>query len=129
LGQLVTVKMADYVNKKHMLFWGMFIQGLTLFAMIWADSFLQFWILASILGIGTSIEYPTFLAAIADYTHPGQRAKSIGIFRLWRDLGYAIGAVLTGVIADVFSISWAVGTIGLLTVFSAVIILVRMREQ
>jgi MFS family permease len=107
----------------------MFIQGLTLFAMIWADSFLQFWILAAILGIGTAIVYPTFLAAIADYTHPGQRAKSIGIFRLWRDLGYAIGAVLTGVIADVFSISWAVGTFGLLSVASAVIILVRMKGR
>ena len=81
LGQLFTGFIADHVSKKWMLFVGMFVQGITLFVMLWATSFFQFWILAAILGIGTAIVYPTFLAAIADYTHPEQRAKGIGVFR------------------------------------------------
>ena len=129
LVQLITGKMADHVSKKRMLFWGMFIQGVTLFTMPWATTFFQFWMLAAILGIGTAIVYPTFLAAIADYTHPGQRAKSIGVFRLWRDLGYAIGALLTGIIADMLSINWSIGIIGGLTAFSAIIIMIRMDRK
>lgn len=127
LGQLITGKMADHLNKKLMLFFGMFLQGITLFAMIWAGTFVQFWVLAAILGIGTAVVYPTFLAAIADYIHPQQRAKGIGVFRLWRDLGYAIGALLTGIIADWLSIHWAIGAIAFLTVVSALIIVLRMR--
>jgi MFS family permease len=71
--------------------------------------------------------YPTFLATVAENTNPQDRAKSIGIFRLWRDLGYAIGAILTGIIADVFSIEAAILFIGLLTLVSAFIICYRMR--
>ncbi|PHN02496.1 MFS transporter [Flavilitoribacter nigricans] len=127
VGQLVTGKMADHLRKKEMLFWGLLLQGVALFLMIYATSFLHFTVLSIILGIGTAVVYPTFLAAIADFTHPQQRAESIGVFRLWRDLGYAIGALLTGLLADTLGIFWAVGAIGLLTVLSAVIIRVRMR--
>jgi MFS family permease len=67
-----------------------------------ASVFSVFIALSTLPGIGTAIVYPTFLAAISDYTHPDQRPKSIGVFRLWRDLGYAIGAGLTGLIADCF---------------------------
>jgi MFS family permease len=128
LGQLVTGKLADMLNKKNMLFWGMFLQGTTIVCMAFASSYAQFLVLSILLGIGTAIVYPTFLAAIADNTHPGQRAKSIGVFRLWRDLGYAIGAVLTGIIADIFTINYSVSTIGALTLISAVTILVRMKR-
>ena len=79
------------------------------------------------LGIGTATVYPTFMAAIADYTHPVQRAKTIGVFRLWRDLGYAIGALLTGIIADLFNVNASIICIGLLTLISAAIIQIRMR--
>ncbi|NNF34618.1 MAG: MFS transporter [Saprospiraceae bacterium] len=127
LGQLFTGKMADLLNKKSMLFWGMLLQGLALILMIYAATFLHFALLSIILGIGTAIVYPTFLAAIADYTHPQQRAESIGTFRLWRDLGYAVGALLTGILADTMGIYWAVGVIGGLTVLSSFIILFRMR--
>ncbi len=126
LGQLVTGKLADKLPKKDMLFWGMLIQGLTLFLMLFADSYVQFIVLSVFLGLGTAIVYPTFLAGIADYTNPVQRAKSIGIFRLWRDLGYAIGAFLTGIVADRFGILYSVGLIACLTVISAFIILIRM---
>lgn len=128
LGQLVTGKLADTLSKKGMLFWGMFLQGTTIVFMAFASSYAQFLVLSILLGIGTAVVYPTFLAAIADNTHPGQRAKSIGVFRLWRDLGYAIGAVLTGIIADFFTINYSVSTIGALTLISAVTILVRMKR-
>lgn len=126
IGQLLTGKLADHWVKKQMLFWGMLIQGIAIVVMVWAGNFTEFVILAVILGAGTATVYPTFLAAIADYTPPQQRANSIGVFRLWRDLGYAIGALLTGIIADLVSIEWAVATVGIMTVLSAAIIQMRM---
>ena len=127
LWQLYTGKLADKYCKKTLLFIGMFIQGMALLGMISANSFSWFIILSSLLGIGTAIVYPTFLAAISDYTHPDQRPKSIGIFRLWRDLGYAIGAILTGLIADRFGLVAPILAIGLLTVASSLIVKFRMR--
>ncbi len=126
LGQLYTGKLADKYCKKTLLFLGMFIQGIALIAMIWASSFSWFVTLSVLLGIGTAIVYPTFLAAISDYTHPDQRPKSIGIFRLWRDLGYAIGAILTGLIADRFGLAAPILVIGFLTVASSFIVRFRM---
>jgi len=126
LGQLFTGKMADHVHKKGLLFWGMLTQGIALVAMSEASSFEHFIILSMILGAGTAMVYPTFLAAIADFTHPGQRAKSIGVFRLWRDLGYAVGAILTGIITDYFGMNQAILVIGGLTLISAMIIQYRM---
>lgn len=129
VGQLITGKLADMLVKKYLLFWGMLLQGITITAMIFAATFTQFLLLSILLGIGTAIVYPTFLAAIADYTHPEQRARSIGVFRLWRDLGYAIGAILTGIIADLWGSLPSVGFIGSITVISSLIILFRMRQE
>jgi MFS family permease len=127
LGQLYSGKLADQYCKKTLLFMGMLMQGLALLGMIWANSFSWFIILSSLLGIGTAIVYPTFLAAVSDNTHPDQRPKSIGIFRLWRDLGYAIGAILTGLLADQFGLTAPILAIGLLTILSSLIIWFRMR--
>ncbi|MEX2232419.1 MAG: MFS transporter [Cyclobacteriaceae bacterium] len=126
MGQLFTGSLADKFCKRNLLFWGMFIQGVALVAMMWSESFNMFIILSALLGIGTAIVYPTFLAAVSDYTHPDQRPQSIGIFRLWRDLGYAIGAILTGLIADQFGLLAPVLAIGLLTIVSSLIIKFRM---
>ena len=126
VGQLLTGKLADHLDKKKMLFWGMAAQAVALLLMAFAENFFQFAVLAVVLGAGTAVVYPTFLAAIADYAHPQQRAESIGVFRLWRDLGYAIGALLTGLIADFFGIHWAVVAIGILTLLSSVVIAIRM---
>lgn len=128
-GQLFTGKLADHLDKKKMLFVGMMMQGLALLCMIWATSFLDFVLLSVVLGAGTALVYPTFLAGAADNAHPQQRAKVIGVFRLWRDLGYAFGAVLTGVIADVWGVIHAIVTIGILTIISAFIILIRMDNK
>jgi MFS family permease len=125
-GQLYTGRLADKHCKKNLLFVGMFLQGIALLGMIWANSFFSFIALSSLLGIGTAVVYPTFLAAISDYTHPHERAQSIGIFRLWRDLGYAIGAVATGLIADRLGLLAPVVVVGFLTVASSLLIKFRM---
>jgi predicted MFS family arabinose efflux permease len=78
------------------------------------------------LGWGTAMVYPTFLAAIAENTNPGDRAKSLGTFRFWRDLGYAFGAILTGLVADAFGIGASIFMIALLTISSSFIIRYRM---
>ena len=127
IGQLFTGRMADKFCKKDMLYIGMFLQAVALIVLVWANTMLHFIILSSVLGWGTAMVYPTFLATVAENTNPQDRAKSIGIFRLWRDLGYAIGAILTGVIADLFSINAAILFIGLLTLVSATIIQYRMK--
>jgi MFS family permease len=126
IGQLLTGKMSDYYSKKSMLFFGMLLQGL---AILMLPFFSNFYVLSGIsafLGFGTALVYPTFLSTIAQATNPYQRAESIGIFRLWRDLGYAIGAILSGITADIFGVEYAVYLIGTLTIISSVIIKFRM---
>ncbi|MDO9186738.1 MAG: MFS transporter [Bacteroidia bacterium] len=127
LGQLITGKMADHFCKKNMLFTGMFLQGITLLVMPWAETMTHFIFLSVVLGWGTAMVYPTFLATVAENTNPMDRPKSLGIFRLWRDLGYAIGAILTGIIADALGITASIIVIGLLTVGSAIVIQYRMK--
>jgi MFS family permease len=127
IGQLFTGKMADHFCKKDLLFLGMLLQGGSLVVLLFAQTITHFIILSSLLGIGTALVYPTFLATVAENTHPTDRANSLGVFRLWRDLGYAIGAILTGVIADTLGINASIFIIGLLTIFSAGIIFYRMQ--
>lgn len=127
IGQLFTGKMADHFCKKKMLYAGMLLQALALVSLAWAQTMFHFIFLSAVLGWGTAMVYPTFLATVAENTHPQDRAKSIGIFRLWRDMGYAIGAILTGIIADFFSINAAIIFIGILTFISSLIIYYRMR--
>src|SRR5213075_717831 len=127
IGQLFTGKMSDHFCKKNMLFWGMFLQGIALLLFAFANSIIQFISLSVLLGWGTAMVYPTFLATVAENTHPHDRAKSLGIFRLWRDLGYAVGAVLTGIIADTLGINASILVIGLMTIFSSGLIFYRMK--
>ena len=129
IGQLITGRMADIYSKKRMLFWGMLAQGLAILLIPFFTSFYQLVIIASILGAGTALVYPTFLSAIAGATHPNQRAESIGVFRLWRDLGYAIGAIVSGIIADMFGVAYAVMSIGVITILSAATIMFRMPDD
>ena len=126
IGQLFTGKMADHYSKKRMLVFGMFIQGLAILGLPFFDDFQILCLLAAVLGLGTALVYPTFLTTIAESTSPNQRAESIGVFRLWRDLGYAIGAVLSGLIADLFGLDWAILSIALITLLSAGVLQIRM---
>ena len=129
LGQLFTGKMSDHFSKKAMLFWGMLIQGVAILLLPTSSSFYVLAGLSALLGLGTALVYPTFLATIAQVTHPKQRAESIGTFRLWRDLGYALGAILSGITADVFGIQYAIYLIGAITLLSAIIIKWRMPDS
>lgn len=126
IGQLFTGKMSDHYSKKRMLFWGMLMQGIAILFIPFTHELVILGSLAAILGLGTALVYPTFLSTIASATNPQQRAESIGTFRLWRDLGYAFGAVLSGITADLFGIEYAILLIGGLTVLSAAVIQFRM---
>lgn len=120
-----------------MLWSGLFIQGVSLIgfslvspsASVFASGglFWMYLILAALLGTGTAMVYPTFLAAIGDLTHPVDRAESVGVFRLWRDGGYALGAIFAGVIADRAGLELTVLFTGVLVLFSGVWLLVRYR--
>lgn len=129
LGQLVTGKLSDVLSKKKMLFWGMFLQGIAIVLLPFLRDLVGLAFLSALLGIGTALVYPTFLSTIAQVTNPSQRAESVGVFRLWRDLGYAIGAIISGITADVFGIHYAILLIGFLTMLSALAIQVRMPEK
>ena len=127
IGQLFTGKMADTFCKKDLLFLGMLLQGIALIVFPFAETLAHFVILSSVLGIGTALVYPTFLATVAENTNPADRANSLGVFRFWRDLGYAIGAILTGIIADTLGLNASILVIGILTLVSAAIIFYRMQ--
>lgn len=129
IGQLITGKMSDHYSKKKTLYWGMLIQGIALIMMAFTTTYWGFIVEAIGLGWGTAMVYPTFLATIAANTNAINRPKSLGTFRFWRDLGYAIGAVTTGVIADLFGIETAIIFIGLITLLSSLIIKTRMAND
>lgn len=126
LSQIVTGKLADHIAKKQLLFWGMLLQAVAIAYLIFASSYFQMVLVSVFLGIGTAMVYPTFLATISDYTHAYDRAKSLGIFRFWRDSGYAIGAIITGLTADYFGASFSILIIAVLTFFSAIFIKIKM---
>ena len=100
--QLVTGALSDRTGRKPLIVWGMWIQAAGIGVTTLAQAFAGFVVGAVLLGIGTAMVYPTLLAAIGDVAHPSWRASAVGVYRLWRDLGYAIGAVLAGVTADAF---------------------------
>lgn len=104
----------------------MVVQGLSLILFTLLTEFYQFVIVASLLGIGTAMVYPTFLTAVADLVHPDDRAESIGAFRLWRDSGYAFGAIFAGIVADMIDLSAAISITGIIAVGSAIYIALRM---
>ena len=93
-----------------------------------STTFLAWAVAAVVLGLGTAMVYPTLLAAIGDVAHPAWRARSVGVYRLWRDGGFAVGALLAGVLADAFTIVTAVWAVAAVTAASGVIVAVRMYE-
>lgn len=127
LAQIITGKLSDTYSKKMMLFGGMLLQGLAILGFPYFQDFAFLIVLSVALGIGTALVYPTFFAAIAEVVHPSQRAESIGIFRLWRDLGYAFGAIISGITSDLFGINFSIVLIAFFTLFSALIVFFRMR--
>jgi MFS family permease len=128
LGQLVTGGLSDRWGRKHLITTGMLLQAAALAVIAAADS-AAVWALASVLlGAGTAMVYPTLLASVGDVAHPSWRARAVGIYRLWRDLGFAVGALATGVLADVFGVRAAFWTVAGLTAVSGLVVALRMYE-
>jgi MFS family permease len=128
LGQLFTGAWSDRVGRKWLIVVGMWVQAGGIVVIALGTTFGAFATGAVLLGLGTAMVYPTLLAAIGDVAHPSWRASAVGVYRLWRDLGYAVGAVLAGLVADAFGLSAATFTVAAVTFASGVVVAVRMRE-
>lgn len=127
--QTLTGPLSDRVGRKQLIVWGMWVQAAGLFITAGLRGF-SWWLLASILlGIGTAMVYPALIAAVSDASHPTWRARSLSVYRFWRDLGYAIGALIAGVIGDLFGLAWAIAAVGILTFISGVIAAATMKEN
>lgn len=125
--QTVTGPLSDRWGRKGLIAAGMWVQAGGLIMTAYTDRFF-WWLLASfLLGAGTAMVYPTLIAAVSDASHPSWRARSLSVYRFWRDLGYAIGALCAGVIADVFGMQWAIVTIGLITLASGAAVVLIMK--
>jgi MFS family permease len=127
--QIATGLLSDRWGRKGLIVAGMWIQsgGLLLTA---AMRQFEWWVVGSLLlGLGTAMVYPSLIAAVSDASHPTWRARSLSVYRFWRDLGYAIGALSAGIIADIFGMTWAIGSIAALTFLSGMVVALIMREK
>jgi MFS family permease len=127
--QIATGPLSDRWGRKGLIVAGMWVQSAGLFLTAATHEF-EWWIAGSLLlGVGTAMVYPSLIAAVSDASHPTWRARSLSVYRFWRDLGYAIGALSAGIIADIFGMAWAIGSIATLTFVSGVIVALMMREK
>jgi MFS family permease len=128
IAQLGTGALSDQFGRKWLVVAGMWMQGASLVAMVFVNGFRAWSVVAVMLGIGTAMVYPTLIAAVADVAHPSWRASAVGVYRFWRDMGYFLGAILAGIVADAFGLSQAIAVVGVLTILSGVTVAVRMPE-
>jgi len=128
VAQLLTGTLSDRWGRKGMIVGGMLLQGAALGLLPLVQGFAWWAVAMVLLGLGTALVYPTLLAAVSDVAHPGWRASAVGVYRLWRDSGYAIGALVAGVLADLFGITWAIGVIAGVTFLSGIVAQGVMRE-
>jgi MFS family permease len=128
LAQLGTGALSDRTGRKPLIAGGIGMQALGIFAMVGTTGFAPWAAGAVFLGLGTAMVYPTLLAAIGDVAHPEWRASAVGVYRLWRDSGYAVGALLAGFVADLLGLRWAIGAVGALTLVSGLVVVVVMTE-
>ena len=126
--QLITGPLSDRIGRKPLIAGGMLLQAVALSSIALANVFAWWVVAAVVLGIGTAMVYPTLLAAIGDVADPSWRARSVGVYRLWRDSGFAIGALLAGILADVVSIDVATHAVAALTAASGLVVVFRMTE-
>jgi MFS family permease len=129
IGQLATGALSDRIGRKRLIVSGMLLQAAALALTAAAHGFVLWAFAAVFLGAGTAMVYPTLLAVIGDVAHPSWRASAVGVYRLWRDAGFAFGAVLAGVIADSFGMSAAIWVVAGLTATSGLFVFGRMYES
>jgi MFS family permease len=126
--QVATGPLSDRWGRKGLIVAGMWVQAAANFITVATRDF-GWWVLGSVLlGLGTAMVYPSLIAAVSDASHPSWRARSLSVYRFWRDLGYAVGALSAGIIADTLGISWAIGSVGALTFLSGAVVALYMRE-
>ena len=128
ISQIFTGGLSDRIGRKWLIVGGMWLQAVGIAVTALSTDFLPFGSGAVMLGLGTAMVYPTLLAAIGDVAHPSWRASAVGVYRLWRDLGYAVGALLAGITADLFGLPAAVWLVAGLTLMSGAVAAVRMNE-
>jgi len=126
--QLATGALSDRLGRKQLIVGGMWLQALAIALVPFTHGFVIWALLMALLGVGTALVYPTLLASVADVAHPSWRATSVGVYRLWRDSGYVVGALLAGTLADRFNIPWAIVGVSMLTLVSGCIVFARMYE-
>jgi MFS family permease len=127
--QIATGPLSDRWGRKGLIVAGMWVQSAGLFLTAATRQF-EWWVVGSLLlGLGTAMVYPSLIAAVSDASHPAWRARSLSVYRFWRDLGYAIGALSAGIIADIFGMAWAIGSIAALTFLSGAVVALVMREK
>jgi MFS family permease len=126
--QLLTGALSDRLGRKGMIVAGMMLQGAAIILLPFLHGFASWAVAMVLLGLGTALVYPTLLAAVSDVAHPDWRASAVGVYRLWRDSGYALGALLAGALADLFGVPWAIGVIGGLTFLSGIVVQAVMSE-
>ncbi|MEV7069094.1 MFS transporter [Streptomyces collinus] len=127
-GQMLTGWWSDHIGRKHLITAGMLLQAAAI-ALVAAGTTFSLWATAQILlGIGTALVYPTLLAVIGDVAHPAWRARAVGVYRLWRDGGFAVGALVAGVLADAYSLTTAIWAVAALTAASGLVVAIRMYE-
>jgi MFS family permease len=127
--QVLTGPLSDRWGRKGLIVAGMWVQAGGIFLTVANRSF-GWWLWGSILlGLGTAMVYPSLIAAVSDNSHPSWRARSLSVYRFWRDLGYAVGALCAGIIADTLGLSWAIGSVGVITFLSGVVVAMFLGEK
>jgi len=124
--QLLTGPLSDRVGRKSLIAWGMIVQAGGIWLTVLVPDYGAWLLGAALQGLGTAMVYPTLLAAITDHAHPTWRASSLGVYRFWRDLGYAVGALLSGLVADAVGLAAAIHLVAALTLISGVGVLLVM---
>ena len=126
--QPISGPLSDRIGRKRLIVGGMTIQAVAIWMTVLLPTY-SWWIAAAVLqGLGTAMVYPVLLAAISDVAHPNWRATSLGVYRLWRDLGYAVGALLAGVVADLFGMAASIHVVAVLSLLSGLVVALRMYE-
>jgi MFS family permease len=128
IGQMLTGWLSDRWGRKRLIVSGMLVQALGIALVAGASGFAAWAVAAVLMGAGTAMVYPTLLAVIGDVAHPAWRARAVGVYRLWRDIGYAVGALAAGVTADVFGLRAAIWLVAAVTAASGVVVALRMYE-